>query len=236
VTGSEPILPHSVEVKKNWTDAELYPHSSFTFKPAQPTPAQQGAKRNEGAGEVEFESEDDDKYSSSEDDGEVFIRGALNKKKRGAPKKYFSKHREPVINPLSVEERVKRKEKRVMNREASRQRNLAMIRANAGEVVEKLATHWHIKHFLTDLHKYIDLSFNHVKDVPETMNSARLEIFPNKDQKLPSIAETRARAARYLALSRGPILSHLTLPGRRGSRTLKLTLIESLIRPIIKRR
>jgi hypothetical protein len=36
VTGSEPILPHSVEVQNNWTDAELYPHSSFTFKSAQP--------------------------------------------------------------------------------------------------------------------------------------------------------------------------------------------------------
>jgi hypothetical protein len=68
-----------------------------------------------------------------------------------------------------------------MNREASRQRNLAMIKAIKGEAVEKLATHRHIKHFQTDLHKYIDLSFNHVKDVPETMNSARLEISLDKD-------------------------------------------------------
>jgi hypothetical protein len=89
VTGSEPNLPHSVEVQNNWTDAELYPHSSFTFKPAQPTPTQQGTKRNESAKEVESESEDDDEYSSSEDEGEVFIRGALNKKKRGAPKDIF---------------------------------------------------------------------------------------------------------------------------------------------------
>jgi hypothetical protein len=102
VTGFEPILPHSVEVQNNWTDAELYPHSSFTFKPAQPTPAQQGTKRNESAKEVESESEDDDEYSSSEDEGEVFIRGALNKKKRGVPKEYLPKHREPVLNPLSV--------------------------------------------------------------------------------------------------------------------------------------
>jgi hypothetical protein len=72
VTGSEPILPHSVEVQNNWTDVELYPHSSFTFKPAQTTPAQQGTKRNESAKEVESESEseDDDEYSSSEDEGE----------------------------------------------------------------------------------------------------------------------------------------------------------------------
>jgi hypothetical protein len=183
-----------VEVQNKWTNAELYPHSSFTFKPAQPTPAEQGTKRNESAKEVESESKDDDEYSSSEDEGEVFIRGALNKKKRGAPKEYLPKHREPVLNPQSVEERGKRKETRVMNREASRQRNLAMIKAIAGEVVEKLATHRYIKHFRTDLHKYIDLSFNHVKDVPETMNAARLEISSDKDQEVPKIPETRARA------------------------------------------
>jgi hypothetical protein len=45
VLGSEPLLAHSVEVQHNWTDAELYPHSSFTFKPAQPLPVEQGAKR-----------------------------------------------------------------------------------------------------------------------------------------------------------------------------------------------
>jgi hypothetical protein len=82
-----------------------------------------------------------------------------------------------------------------MNREASRQRNLAMIKAIAGEVVEKLATHRHIRHFRTDLHKYIDLSFNHVKDVPETMNAARLEISADKDREVPKMPETRARAA-----------------------------------------
>jgi hypothetical protein len=82
-----------------------------------------------------------------------------------------------------------------MNREAARQRNLAMIKAIAGEVVEKLATHRHNKHFRNDLHKYIDLSFNHVRDVPETMNAARLEISPDKDQEVPNRPETRARAA-----------------------------------------
>jgi hypothetical protein len=104
----------------------------------------------------------------------VFIWGALNKKKRGAPKEYLPKQREPVVNPLLAEERVKRKETWVLNREASRQRNLAIIKAIMGEVMEKLATHRHIKHFRTDLHKYIDLGFNHVKDVPEKMNAARL--------------------------------------------------------------
>jgi hypothetical protein len=193
VLGSEPLLPHSVEVQHNWTDAELYPHSSFTFKPAQPLPVKPGAKRKEKSKEAESESEEDDEYSSSEDEGEVFIRGALNKKKRGAPKEYLPKHREPVLNPLSVEERVKRKETRVLNREASRQRNLAMIKAIMGEVMEKLATHRHIKHFRTDLHKCIDLGFNHVKDVPETMNAARLEIVQDK-QLVPVLPDSAARA------------------------------------------
>jgi hypothetical protein len=66
-----------------------------------------------------------------------------------------------VVNPLSVDERVKHKETRVMmNCEACRQRNLAMIKAIAGEVMEKLATHRHIKHLRTDMHKYIDIRFN----------------------------------------------------------------------------
>jgi hypothetical protein len=69
-----------------------------------------------------------------------------------------------------------------------------MIKAIAGEVVDKLATHRHIKQFRTDLHNYIDLSFNHVKDIPETMNAARLEISSDKDQEVPKIPATRARA------------------------------------------
>jgi hypothetical protein len=150
VLGSEPLLPHSVEVQHNWTDTELYPHSSFTFKHAQPLLVKPGAKRKERSKDAESESEEDDKYSSSEDEGEVFIRGALNTKKRGAPKEYLPNHREPVLNPLSVEERVKRRETRVLNQEASRQRNLAMTKAIMGEVMEKLATHRHIKPFRTD--------------------------------------------------------------------------------------
>jgi hypothetical protein len=192
VLGFEPLLPHSIEVQHKWTDAELYPHSSFTFKPAQPLPVKPRAKRKERSKDAESESQEDDEYSSSEDEGEVFIRGALNKKKRGAPKEYLPKHREPVLNPLSVEERVKRKETRVLNREASGQRNLAMIKAIMGEVMEKLATHRHIKHFRTDLHKYIDSGFNHVNDVPETMNAARLEIVQD-EQLVPVLPDSAAR-------------------------------------------
>jgi hypothetical protein len=57
-----------------------------------------------------------------------------------------------------------------------------MIKAIMGEVMEKLATHRHIKYFRSDLHKYIDLGFNHVKDVPKTMNAARLESVQDEDQ------------------------------------------------------
>jgi hypothetical protein len=108
VLRAEPLLPHFVKIQHIWTESELYPHSSFTFKPAQPTSA--GAKRKEKSGEAE----EDDEYSSSEDEGEVFIRGALNIKKSGASKEYLPKHREPVVNPLSVEERVKQKGTRVI--------------------------------------------------------------------------------------------------------------------------
>jgi hypothetical protein len=62
-----------------------------------------------------------------------------------------------------------------------------------GKVMEKLTTHRHIKHFRTDLHKYIDLGFNHVKDVPETMNAARLEIVPD-EQLVPVLPDSAARA------------------------------------------
>jgi hypothetical protein len=132
--------------------------------------------------------------SESEDEGEVFIWGALNKKKRGSPKEYLPKHREPVVNMLSVEERVKRKETRIFNSEASCQRTLAMIKAVMGEVTEKLATHRHIKYFRSDLHKHIDLGFNHVKDVPKTMNAARLETVQDEDQAVPVLLNPITRA------------------------------------------
>jgi hypothetical protein len=76
VLGSEPLLPHSVKVQHNWTDAELYPHSSFTFEPAQSLPVKPGTKRKERSKDEESESEEDNEYSSSEDEEEVFIRGA----------------------------------------------------------------------------------------------------------------------------------------------------------------
>jgi hypothetical protein len=75
-----------------------------------PSQLNKGRKRKERSKEVESESDEDDEYSSSEDEGEVFFWGALIKKKRGTPKEYLPKHQEPVVNPRSVEERVKRKE------------------------------------------------------------------------------------------------------------------------------
>jgi hypothetical protein len=125
---------------------------------------------------------------------------------------------------MSIEERVKRKETRVMNCEAARQRNLAMIKAIAGEVVEKLATHQHIKHFRNDFHKYIDQSFNHVKDVPETIKAARLEISPDKDQEVPNRPETRARAAESTRLSfvTGPNTIPLNTARPEGATNIKI--------------
>jgi hypothetical protein len=65
-----------------------------------------------------------------------------------------------------------------------------MIKAVMGEVMEKLAIHRHIKHFRSDLHNYIDLGFNHVKDVPKTMNAARLETVEDEDQAVPVLLES----------------------------------------------
>ena len=50
--------------------------------------------------------------------------------------------------------------------------------------MDKLATHKHIKHFRSDLHKFVDLSFNHVKDVPETMNVARLKVAEDQETEV----------------------------------------------------
>jgi hypothetical protein len=69
-----------------------------------------------------------------------------------------------------------------------------MMKAIMGEVMEKLATHRHVKHFRSDLHKYIDLGFNHVKDVPETMNAARLETVLDEDQTVPVLLNPITRA------------------------------------------
>jgi hypothetical protein len=87
VLGSEPLLPHSVKVQHNWTDAELYPHSSFTFKPAQPLPVKQGAKRKERSKEAESESEEDDQYSSSEDKGLSVYLGRFEQEETGRAQK-----------------------------------------------------------------------------------------------------------------------------------------------------
>jgi hypothetical protein len=76
----------------------------FTFKPAQPLPVKQGAKRKERSKEVESESDEDDEYSSFEDEGEVFIRGALNKK-NGARPRDISPNTE---NPSSIRCRLKK--------------------------------------------------------------------------------------------------------------------------------
>jgi hypothetical protein len=71
----------------------------------------------------------------------------------------------------------------------------------------ELATHRHIKHFRTHLHKYIDLGFHHVKDVPDTMNAARLEIVPNEQfvPVLPERAQESARPAFVSGANRVPL-------------------------------
>jgi hypothetical protein len=93
-------LPHSVAVQHNRAEAELYPNCSFTLKPTHPTPVKQAEKKGDKQMPVEMESKEDHEYSSSEDDGEVFIRGAFLKRKRKGPKEYLPNHRKSVTNPF----------------------------------------------------------------------------------------------------------------------------------------
>jgi hypothetical protein len=44
------------------------------------------------------------------------------------------------------------------------------------------------------LHKYNNLSFKHVKDVPEIMNAVRLEIAQEEKPEVTVLSERRARA------------------------------------------
>jgi hypothetical protein len=108
-------------------------------------------------------SDDSDKeqaYSSSEEEGEVYIRGRMGKKRKVAAREELPRGREPVSNPLTLKERICRKESRVANRLEVRRNNLSMIRLLMRGVADKLHSHRHIKHFRSDLHRYIDALFD----------------------------------------------------------------------------
>jgi hypothetical protein len=106
------------------------------------------------------DSDNEQAYSSSDEEGEVYIRGKMGKKRKVAAREELPRGREAVSNPLTLEERIRRKETRVARRRETRAQNLKMIRLLMRGVAEKLHSHRHIKHFRSDLHRYIDFLFD----------------------------------------------------------------------------
>jgi hypothetical protein len=54
------------------------------------------------------DSDDEQAYSSSDEEGEVYIRGKMGKKRKVAAREELPRGREPVSNPLTLEERIRR--------------------------------------------------------------------------------------------------------------------------------
>jgi hypothetical protein len=106
------------------------------------------------------DSDDEQSYLSLNEKGEVYIRGKMDKKRKVAAREELPRGRELVANPLTLEERICRKETRVQRRRETSAQNLKMIRLLMRGVAEKLHSHRHIKHFRFDLHQYIDFLFD----------------------------------------------------------------------------
>jgi hypothetical protein len=105
------------------------------------------------------DSDDEHAYSSSDEEGEVYIRGKMGKKRKVVAREELPCGREPVSNPLTLEERIRRKETRVQRQRETCAQNLKIITLLMRGVAEKLHSHRHIKHFRSDLHRYIDFLF-----------------------------------------------------------------------------
>jgi hypothetical protein len=106
------------------------------------------------------DSDDEQPYSSSDEEGEVYIGGKMGKKRKVAAREELPCGREPVSNPLTLEKRIHRKETRVQRRRETRAQNLKMIRLLMKGVAEKLYSHRHMKYFRSHLHRYIDFLFD----------------------------------------------------------------------------
>jgi hypothetical protein len=129
--------------------------------------------------ESDYNSEPD--YYSSEDfdsdapHQEVYAgkrgRGAESRKESEAPGPSKTQRRDPnklprnrepvkatkpVLNPLTEEEKNRRKEVRAQNREVLQEQNLGIIRNLLKGCQQGLVAHRHLKHFRTDLHHHID--------------------------------------------------------------------------------
>jgi hypothetical protein len=174
-----PFGPAHVEIQSNWQEDALYPPSVCSLKvnvPVQTVPPLARAeppskepKKKTSEAEKDQEplndafaddSDDNQAYTSSDEEGKVSVRGKLGKRRKVAARDDLPRGREPVTNLLTLEERIRRKEARLSNRQQTRKDNLRMIRLLMRGVAEKLHSHRHIKHFKSDLHRYINSLFN----------------------------------------------------------------------------
>jgi hypothetical protein len=163
-----------VEIQSNWREEVLYPPSVCTLEVNVPVqtvppvarakpPSKENQKKNLEKESLPLpiidafsdDSDDEQAYSSLDEEGEVYIKGKMGKKRKVAVREELPRGREPVSNPLTLEERICRKETRVAHRREARAQNLKMISLLMRGVAEKLHSHRHIKHFRSDLHRYI---------------------------------------------------------------------------------
>jgi hypothetical protein len=174
-----PIGPAHVEIQSKWQEDALYPPSVCSLEVNVPVqtvpplahaepPAKESKKKTSEAEKDQEplndafsdDSDDDQAYTSSDEEGEVYVKGKLGKRRKVAAREELPRGREPVTNPPTLEERMRRKETRLSNRQQTRKNNLRMIRLLMRGVAEKLHSHRHIKHFKSDLHRYIESLFD----------------------------------------------------------------------------
>jgi hypothetical protein len=194
----DPINPARVEIQSNWREEVLYPPSVCTLKVNVPVhtvppvararpPLKENQKKNPEKESLPLpiidafsdDFDDEQAYSSSDEEGEVYIRGKMGKKRKVAAREELPRGREPVSNPLTLEGRIRRKETRVAHRREARAQNLKMIRLLMRGVAEKLHSHRHIKHFRSDLHRYIDFLFDgdcHIEGFSHGLNEEHLSV------------------------------------------------------------
>jgi hypothetical protein len=129
-----PINPARVEILSNWLEEVLYPPSVCTLEvtvPVQTVPPVARAEPPSKEGKAKTtepekpplpiidafsgDSDEEQAYSSSEEEGEVYIKGRMGKKRKVAAREKLPRDREVVSNPLTLEERIRRKESRVAN-------------------------------------------------------------------------------------------------------------------------
>jgi hypothetical protein len=119
----------SVEIQSNWREEVLYPLSVCTLEVNVPVqtvppvarsepPSKENQKKNPEKESLPLpifdafsdDSDNEQAYSSSDKEGKVYIRGKMGNKRKVAAHEELPRGREPVSNPLTLEEIICRKE------------------------------------------------------------------------------------------------------------------------------